>query len=190
MVLVGEQLDVNGPDGLRKKMSWYTIVNAYEATGHGTVSDFNARGGLGNLFVQAFPGSVSRFFPKNWSTLEEAMLYSMRHYNKIGFTKVDVGTPWLGKSSRNSPIWLGILITPEDFKDTFRGLRALIHEPQHDLGGGFLGTGFGHSGFLGLGGRGAVTPIVQAFDQFVDFAKAAKLANGNSLWTQILIEAK
>ena len=107
ILLVGDQLNDNGIGGLSQEMPWYSIIN----------SQTGGRGGAGGLYSQ-LPYGNKNPFPSNWLTLEEAMLYSMRNYRKTGWFGVDVGTPWLGDSSRNCQLWPGFVILPEDFHNT------------------------------------------------------------------------
>lgn len=95
-------------------------------------------------------------------------------------------TTW---SSYNYSFFPGIAIDRESFygSDTARAINALIHEPQHNLGHGFLGSGLGHSHISPV--LGASGSDGDSWSQLIDFLKAAKLRDGRSLWQGMLDEA-
>jgi hypothetical protein len=180
MVKVGEELYTGGINNLNNRSPRYRGPFGFPSLN-------TSSGRSGNLFSQVTPTSVRRPFPKNWPDLMKAIQYSISNYNKINEWNVGF-TSW---SSYNLPFVPGIAISTEAFYgDEFEAISELIHEPQHDFGGGIWGTGFGHVEMKNIVPTVDTDPQgSDAFTQLVDFLKNAKRSDGKSLWQLMLEEA-
>jgi hypothetical protein len=181
ILIVGGEINGGGIKNFYKNSPWYGTYNKING---------NYPNGPGGLYTQVGPSAVKNYFPDNFEQLAQAIQYSMNNYKTIGGLG---GIGLIDGSSYNMPFLPGINMSKEAFYgNEFGAISELVHEPQHNFGGGVLGTGFGHYRMRNI------VPTVYPSDAtyggdaltlFYLFARSAKRADGVSLWTAILQEA-